>query len=457
MRAGAALLVLVVLAALAAGCSERPRANPFDPANPATGGRPAGFQALAGDGRVTLRWLNASAPGLVGYQVMRSLSATSGFTPISSVLPPGTGSFSDVGLLNGVDHYYRLYYVFGSGPGSLYASDVATPGPLTPWVADDGPPALYRLSNDGRHVVEYIPNAFATSASDIDVDRGSGAVWAADPLQGLLTIYQPSTGHSALVQGLGEPVAIAVDSIDHTAWVGESTAGTVEHFAPDGSLASPPSLGVFDSPIGLAIDPNDRSVWVCERTGSRVRHVDRSGAPLSTSYVINPSRVAVDSVTRDAWVTSFSHGLIVHLTAAGVRSDSLATITGPVGIVVDGPRGSIWVTDPVAGTVTALTTGGAIKSKTSGLAGAYDLALDPRTGEVWVAAEDAAAVVRISPAGVPLRVLGGFAVPDAIALDTGSGAVAAPAGALRAPPDLAQRTITTRAASARPAWVTRAK
>ena len=456
MRARAALLV--ALAALAAGCSERPRSNPFDPANPATGGRPAGFQALAGDGRVTLRWQPASSAGLLGYQAMRSLSSTTGFTPISAVLAPSVTSFSDVGLLNGADHYYRLYFVFSSGLGSLYASDVATPGPVTPWVGDDGPPVLYRLSNDGRHVVDYVPGAVTQSVADIDVDRGTGAVWSADPVQGMVTIYQPTTGLSTPVRGLAQPVAIAVDSIDHTAWVGEDVrGGSVDHFGPDGNLAAPPSLGVFESPIGLAIDPNDRSVWVCERTGSRVRHLDRSAGPLSTSYVINPSRVAVDSVTRDAWVTSFTHGLIVHLSPGGVRTDSITAITGPVGIVVDGPRGSIWVTDPLAGTVTALTSGGAIKSRVSGLAGAYDIALDPRTGEVWVAAQDAAAVVRISPAGVPLRVLGGFAAPDAIALDTGSGAVVAPAGARRAPPDLAQRTITTRAASARPAWVTRAK
>lgn len=456
MRARAALLVL---AALAAGCSERPRSNPFDPANPATGGRPAGFEALAVNGRVGLSWLTAPpSPGLVGYQVFRSLSASSGYSPASGVLPFSTGSFNDGGLPNGTDQYYRLYYVFDKGPGPLFASDVATPGPLTPWVGDDAVPALYRLSNDGRHVADYIIGAVAVSVSDIDVDRSTGAVWAADQEQGLLTIYQPSNGTSAHVVGLGQPVAIAVDSVDHTAWVGENTSGNVDHFAPDGTPAVPPAFGgTFASPISIAIDPNDRSVWVVERLGNRVRHLDRNGVPLATAYVINPSRVAVDSVTRDVWVTSFTHGLIVQLDPGGVRTDSVATITGPLGLVVDGARGRIWVTDPAAGTVVALNPSGVIQFTVRGLPGAYDLALDPRTGEVWCAVEDAAAVVRISPAGVILRVLGGFGVPDAIALDPGSGAITAPAGALRAPPGPAQRTMTTRAAAARPAWVTRAK
>ena len=46
MRRVAALLTVALLAA---GCSERARLNPFDPANPDTGGQPAGFVAIAGN------------------------------------------------------------------------------------------------------------------------------------------------------------------------------------------------------------------------------------------------------------------------------------------------------------------------------------------------------------------------------------------------------------------------
>ena len=404
------------------GCSQRQHANPFDPANPATGGRPSGFVALAENGRVTLRWNTASAPELLGYQVFRSLNPPAGYTAISNVLGPSVHEFFDRGLLNGTDHSYRLYFVFDRGLGTLFASDVATPGPLTPWVIEDAQssPALARLSADGRHVAERIAGAVTLSAGDVDVDRVTGAVWTCDPFFGSVTIYQPTTGMlTPVLGGVSDPVAVAVDPRDHTAWVGDKAFDRVAHFADDGNVANPPELNPFEGPIGIAIDPRDESVWICERTGSRVRHVRRDGLPLATAFVINPSRVAVDSVTGDAWVSSFSHGRILRLSPTGQRSDSVSSIAGPLGIVVDGPRGRIWVTSPETGLVTALSRAGATQFVVSGLAGASDVALDPTTGEVWVTAQTAGAVVRIAPDGTILRRLGGFDTPNGIALDPG--------------------------------------
>lgn len=453
MRALAALLILG--AALGTGCSNRPRSNPFDPANPSTGGRPAGFQALAGDGHVTLRWQNAQASGLIGYQAYRSLSADTGFIALTGVLPAATDSFPDRGLLNGTDHFYRLYFVFDRGLGPLYASDVATPGPVTPWLADAGVPALYRVTPDGRHVAEGIAGAVSVSAGDVAVDAMSGAVWTCDPDQGGVTVYQPSSGSLLHMAGAPVvPVAVVVDTVDHTAWVGDDNSGAVLHYAANGTAAGS-AQGVFDSPIGLAIDPNDRSVWICERTGSRLSHADVNGARLTPGYVINPSRVAVDVATGDAWVTSFTHGLIVRVSSAGARRDSVASLAGPLGIAVDAPRGRIWVTDPSLDVVAALRRDGSTEFVVRGVPGALDVAIDPATGEAWVTANAAGALLRISPAGAILRVLTGLGAPGDIALDPGSGAVPRPALPPALPP--AQRTTTTRAAAERPAWETRRK
>lgn len=437
MRALRPLLIAAALLGAAlpgAGCSQRPHANPFDPANPATGGRPAAFQALAENGSVTLRWQTASAPDLFGYQLFRSLAPTSGFTAISDLLPPTTGEYFDRGLLNGTDHYYRLYFVFDRGLGSLFASDVATPGPITPWVIEDAvtAPALARLSADGRHIAERIRDAVTFSAGDVAVDPASGAVWTCDPFLGGVTIYQPASGTLARVAGgVSDPVAVAVNPVDHTAWVGDNGFGRVAHFAADGSLANPPEIDPFDGPISIAVDPNDASMWICERTGSRVRHVRDDGVPLATAFVVNPSRVAVDSVSGEAWVTSFSNGRVLRLTPGGVRSDSVSSLSGPLGIAVDGRRGRIWVTDPRAGVVAALSRGGATQFVVHGLAGASDVALDAATGEVWVTVETAGTVVRLAPDGRILRQLGGFDTPDGIALDPGTGAGPRPAGPTR--------------------------
>ena len=65
------LPILASATLLLAGCSRRERANPFDPLNPSTSGRPSGFVALAGDREVRLRWQAVQGNSLSGYQIFR--------------------------------------------------------------------------------------------------------------------------------------------------------------------------------------------------------------------------------------------------------------------------------------------------------------------------------------------------------------------------------------------------
>ena len=148
MRARIALLIFSATTAIAlASCAERDRGNPFDPANQVTGGRPTGFAALAREGRADLVWQTPGTPGLVGFQVWRRTADETTFHALSAVLQPSVTSLADRGLLDGLDHYYRLYFVFGSGLGSGPAEDVATPA------SEAGAPLLPlpRLRGLGRH------------------------------------------------------------------------------------------------------------------------------------------------------------------------------------------------------------------------------------------------------------------------------------------------------------------
>ena len=163
-----ARLAVLSAALLALSCATRDRSNPFDPANRGTLGRPVGFAAIAGDHEARLQWTRVTGDGLVGYQVFRRTATQTDFTPLSIVLPPGTASFVDRGLLDGLDHYYRLYYVFTSGLDTRPAEDVATPGPQRTWVADYGTGRVSRLSADGRHVARVrlvLRNGATASAS----------------------------------------------------------------------------------------------------------------------------------------------------------------------------------------------------------------------------------------------------------------------------------------------------
>jgi DNA-binding beta-propeller fold protein YncE len=411
------LTLLLILAGALGGCSSREHANPFDPANPDTGGRPAGFVALAGNATVSLRWSAASAPGLLGYQVFRKLPADSAYSAISGILPPRTTRFDDFGLLNGVDHAYRLYFVLAQGLGTLPAEDVATPGPVVPWITDFTAGTLIQLTADGRHAAFALNPVAGATPAELDLDRSSGALWACDPSFGIVWYYQPRTATlTAIRSGLDTPNAAAVDTVDHSAWIGDTGFSDVERFAPDGSLVSPFVLHNLAGPIGLAVDPRDRALWVCERQGDRVRRIGADTTGFAVG-VIAPSRVAVDSATGNAWVTSFNRGTVVAITPAGARVDSMVALVGPVGVAVDARRGRIWIADPDANQVVALRRDASLEFRVAGLPGANDVAVDPATGEAWVALAGNGSVARLSASGRVVRQTGGFLEPYGIRLD----------------------------------------
>ena len=162
------LALLVALGCLVAGCSNRDHSNPFDPANPQTRGRPVGFAALAGNQLVMLQWQPTGGAGVLGFELSRRLHPESSYVQISDLLPTSASQFNDFGLINGVEHSYRLYYVLATGLAGSPAEDAATPGPLRPWVTDFSGHALLRLTPDNRHVAFSDQNFTGPAAVAVD-------------------------------------------------------------------------------------------------------------------------------------------------------------------------------------------------------------------------------------------------------------------------------------------------
>ena len=415
-------LAAILLSALTAGCGQRPRANPFDPSNPVTGGRPAGFVALAGNGQVQLEWQPANAAGLVGYQLFRKLAVDTTYVPITGTIPSTSSRFGDFQLANGIEHDYRLYYVFDRGLGNLPAEDIATPGPLEPWVTDFGRGALARLTADGRHVESWVP--FGVPATQIGVpidvisDPANGVVWVSTS-SGPLVVYSPGTDTKLNITRPGSPGALALDPVDHTAWLCDDVDQSVYHFHADGSPASPGQLTGFQNPLDIAADPGDRSVWVCERDGNRIDHFAADGSGRVFATVLAPSRVAVDSLTHEVWATSLTRGRVYRINANTALGDSFTFAPGPVGIAVDGRRGRIWVADPTIGTVFAAHRDGSVEFQLAGLGAPREVTVDPATGDAWVALLNPGRVARISAAGKLLTTATGLDQPLNLSLGAG--------------------------------------
>ncbi len=408
----ATTLVALLAAAALGGCATRERANPFDPANAHTGGRPAGFEALAREGRVELLWDTPASPGLVGYEVYRRTADESTFHSISAVLAPQVTSFTDRGLLDGLDHHYRLYYVFASGPGSDPSEDVATPGPQVPWVADGGG-ALLEITADGRHVA--VRHTRVTTPTAVAADTTSHIVWCSDPDAGQVHVLDALTGVQVEIPVSGTPGALAIVPTDSSAWVCREDAGTVTHYAPTGAVLG--TIANVGLPLGVAVSGYDGSIWVCDRSGGRVLHRDPDLGDLGPVAIPAPSRVAVDATTGEAWVTSYSNASVWKLSPAGAPLAALSGFAGPVGIAVDPVRGNVWVADPLADRVRVLAASdGHVRFDVAGISGARSVAVDAASGEAWVTAVLSSELVRIAPDGTILRRLGGFGSVNDVAV-----------------------------------------
>jgi DNA-binding beta-propeller fold protein YncE len=414
MRRLAALLALLLVAC---GCSARERLNPFDPGNPRTGGRPAGFAAYAGYSQVQLKWLSSSSPGLLGFEAYRLLEGDTGYVAITGLLPPGTASFTDFGLLNGTAHHYRLYFVFDWGR-SQPVEDVATPGPLRPWVADFGTDQVVRLTADGRHVAERVSLGAGSGPVDVAVDPFDGRVWACAFDDGSLTIYRPSDQTRVHVTtSVSRPLAVALDLRAHFGWVVDNLQDAVIPFDVGGNIALPGAIGTLDDPVDVAVDPTSGAVLVCEQFGGRVRRFFASGSPQWAATMSRPSRIAVDSVTSDAWVTSFENAQVVHLTPGGTQLAALGGFQGPIGIAVDARRRRVWVADAAAGSLVALHLDGSVEFRVLNLPEVREVAVEDATGNAWATLPGRGEVAIVAPTGTELRRLTGLSAPYGIALD----------------------------------------
>lgn len=415
MRRPAALLIVAALAL--AGCSQRERANPFDPRNPQTGGRPTGFDAVAGFSYVRLAWDVRPDLAIDGFRLYRLAPGDSLWRTLGALLPPAVGQYVDSGALNGRRVRYRLDYVIGGQPAGRPAEDEATPGPLRPWIADPGAGAVLRLSPDGRDVT--LRETRFGQAGRIAVDRTDGFVWASTNFTGLVWAFDPATLAADAISGVASPDAMAISPFDHSVWVCDRSGG-VSHFRRDGTSPTPGRIPLLDDPVAIATSAFDASLWVCERAGNRVRHFSALGAPLGTAFVESPSRVAVDSLTRVAYVTSYALGRIWRIAENGARIDSTSVAVGPIGIAIDRPRNRVWVADDGGGRLLGLDLGTlALVATVTNAGSPYDVAVDSATGEVWVVARADGAVVRLAPDGTRLDVRSGFVDPVEVRLDPG--------------------------------------
>jgi sugar lactone lactonase YvrE len=416
MRRGTALLAVALLAGLAGSCSRRERLNPLDPGNPNSRGAPTGFNAVGGFAIIQLRWTPRPDLAIDGFQLLKLAPGDSLYRPLGGLQPPGSGSYLDGAVVSGLDHRYRLHFVTAGELSSRPAEDVAAPGIVRAWTVDADGGRLLELSPDGRDVRSSL-GGLGFPAS-LGVTPGGGTVWVSDFLGGTVHQVDPRSIQGTPLQFFANPLTVAIDPFDRSAWICD-VSGVVRHLLDSGSPGTPPSIGLLLEPYGVAVDPRGGEIWVAERSGSRLSRYARDGTPLGARALPLLSRVAVDSLTGDAWVTSLTTGWVWQVDRQFQVVDSVR-LTSPIGIAVDPRRRTVWVADADADQLVAIDPATcSVRSRSAVRSEPRDVAIDLDRGEVWVAARLSGTVARFSAAGALLVQLGGLGDLYEVELDRG--------------------------------------
>jgi hypothetical protein len=417
-RAAAIAAVLAVSASLGAlgGCSLRERSNPLDPENNrGTHGTLGGFNALAGDNVVLLRWIQVEQAGIESYRIDRWIP---GEAP--QPLPGGTfashvASAEDLTARNESTYVYRVVARFVSGDTLASPPDTATPGTRRIMVLVASLPGVAGISPDARDVL------YADLASEpydeLDLDSTRGIFWLSQHDRGLISSRRFETLTGGIEYPVFHPTDIAVTTLRPIVWAAQPELSRVLRFLPNDSTGTPiPGLGP-----ARVVEANsaNATIWIGSDDG-RLFHA--SAATLDTlqswQFSGRVGAIAVDEASDEAWVAVRAADLFdLYLVTAG-NPDPVLVRPGLLNvsdIEVEAVSRTAWVSErgaPLAGSgrLTRFGRDGAPIAVVSGIE-PYALAVEPGSRDVWVTDIRSDRLIEVSSTGAILRRSPSLGVP----------------------------------------------
>ena len=418
--AAATLALALVVGLVMGGCETRERSNPLDPYNDTSGGLISGFNALAGNHQVEIRWDRVKQNGLTGYTLLRWIPGDRPAVIEDAIASNLTGTV-DSAIVNDESYVYQLVARFSSGDTLASPPDTATPGAREIIVLGADLPGMYGLTPDGRDILfaqpardayedmelderrnilwlsipldgsvlrlfpsgaVAAPEIRVTYASDVSVSDQRGYGWVADPVSERVRRYGPS-----LDDVDGTPIAAGkarvVEAGRHTAfvWIGNE-AGQVFRFTTSDPITP---AGVWSVPgvvRAIAIDEGTNRAWVVARPAGETGTDDLYRIdPADTSVATMPYRLAnvadieFDEARHSLWISeegppTFGLGRLGRVDAQG---DFQATLSGvePFGIHVDAATGDCWVADLKSRRVLEVDPSGLVVRRTTRLETPY--------------------------------------------------------------------------------------
>ena len=389
----ALVALMALLAAALVGCTTRDRNNPLDPKNRETRGLITGFNALAGDRVVELRWVRLSNEGVIGYRIQRWRP---GGTP--AALPGAdfaeyVAAAEDPAVQNESTYVYRLIARLASGDSAFSAPDTATPGTrrIAAIVADL--PGLVGLTSDARDILYEFQDKAPYEDLELDEQRGwfwvclyddgtvvrrrfngsnvgvevavtgpadltttpqRGTGWAAIPSQARVVQIGPDTNLTVPgtpIVGVGTPRVVEGAKQSATLWIGSDQGFVYRYGISIDAITQTWDVG---HRIGaIALDEAADAAWVSTREGDLTDlYYVAFGSPDPVRVrqgLLNVTDLANDPDTRTVWVAERGAPLAGHgrLSRIAVTGETSVSLTGmePYGLAIDAATGSCWVTD----------------------------------------------------------------------------------------------------------------
>ena len=227
----------------------------------------------------------------------------------------------------------------------------------------------------------------------------------------------------------GQPEQIAIDG-DGTAWVAvgaadETSPGTVQQIAPDGTVQN--TFGVGVEPRGIAL--GNEAAWVANIDSDSVSKIPLAGGTIETFPGDAPARVAEGE--NAIWVTNSGNGTVTKFTGGGTGTQTIKAGTEPRGIVV--AEGSVFVSDAQTNNILA------IDPQTNKVSTIAQVDGEPRTldsgfGSLWVTTKNN--LSRVDPKTGDVTVVDRVDSPDGLAVDENGGAVYTSSGDEKSPGSL---------------------
>ncbi len=390
MTAARVLAALALALTVGAGCSPRDRSNPFDPQNQTTHGGLTGFNAIGGDGVVSLRWPLLAQEGVQSYRVDRWIPGGPPVPLPGAVYPPHVSAAEDLTARNDTTYLYRLVALLESGGTAESPPDTVTPGTRRTLVLVAELPGVVGLSPDARDIL--FANLVGESYDDLDLDSTRGTFWLSQYDRGRIvgrnfegtgvgfeffldhpTDLAISTRHAIVwaaqpdrrrvarlgtidttrtpIAGVGPARIVEANSDNSTLWIGSDDGGV---FYASSATADTIQSWRLDARVNaIAIDAAANVAWVATRTGDLcdLYRVTPGNVTVERvrSGLLNVTDMEVETVTHTLWICERGAPLTGNgrLSRLGPAGEALTTVTGlePYALAVEPGSIACWVTD----------------------------------------------------------------------------------------------------------------